>query len=382
MALQVIPHQLPSRAEAAEGFTAIAEFQQACQQYMVKGVDFGAPFPGSDKMSLLKPGAEKVCRLAGVADLYDVLESICDYDKGLRMVTIRCNLANLATDQVVTSGMGECSSYESKYRYRWVYIREINELGLVAGSLLSRTRTGRNGNEYTQYRLENADIVDQFNTVVKMARKRALVDAALGIARLSEIFTQDGDDLPSNAQPAPAQARPQPRAQQPAQQQNAPAQGTNEDPKCQDCGAPVNLKNDGTPWERCYGCNQARRSGQQPQQQQAPAQQPVQQPQRAPEGTQQPLQPQYEEEQVRVVEGSAALSPWNHLADLVQADNLVIWGQDFAEQVLRMPMPKFMELNNNNVQQAVTVATKRYNEWKDNQAQGLGFLEEPDPDQD
>ena len=121
---------------------------------MVKGVDFGSPFPGSDKMSLLKPGAEKVCRLAGVADRYEVLESICDYDKGLRMVTIRCNLANLATDQIVTSGLGECSSYESKYRYRWAYIREAQELGLVIGSLLSRTRTGRNGGEYTQYRLE------------------------------------------------------------------------------------------------------------------------------------------------------------------------------------------------------------------------------------
>ena len=374
MALQVIPHQLPTRAEAAEGFTAIAEFQQACQQYMVKGVDFGSPFPGSDKMSLLKPGAEKVCRLAGVADRYEVLESICDYDKGLRMVTIRCNLANLATDQIVTSGMGECSSYESKYRYRWVYIREVQELGLVPGTLLSRTRTGRNGGEYTQYRLENTDIVDQFNTVVKMARKRAMVDAALGIARLSEIFTQDGDDLPSNAQPAPARARPAP-------QQNAPQTNANEDPRCQDCGAPVNLKNDGTAWERCYGCNQARRNGEQPQQQ-APAQQPAQQPQQAPEGVQQPLQPQEDDSSPRTVEGSAALSPWNYLADLVQADNLVEWGQPFAEQVLQMPLPDFMELNGNNTQQAVTVATKRYNEWKENRNDGLGFLDEPDPEQD
>ena len=374
MALQVIPHQLPTRAEAAEGFTAIAEFQQACQQYMVKGVDFGSPFPGSDKMSLLKPGAEKVCRLAGVADRYEVLESICDYDKGLRMVTIRCNLANLATDQIVTSGMGECSSYESKYRYRWVYIREVQELGLVPGTLLSRTRTGRNGGEYTQYRLENTDIVDQFNTVVKMARKRSLVDAALGIARLSEIFTQDGDDLPSNAQPTPAQARPAP-------QQNAPQASANGDPRCQDCGAPVNLKNDGTAWERCYGCNQARRNGEQPQQQQ-PVQRPAQQPQRAPEGVQQPLQPQEDDSGPQTVEGSAALSPWNYLADLVQADNLVEWGQPFAEQVLQMPLPDFMELNGNNTQQAVTVATKRYNEWKDNRDQGLDFLNEPDPDQD
>ena len=377
MSLQIIPHQLPTRAEAAEGFTAIAEFQQACQQYMVKGVDFGSPFPGSDKMSLLKPGAEKVCRLAGVADLYEVLESICDYDKGLRMVTIRCNLTNLATDQIVTSGLGECSSYESKYRYRWVYIREVQELGLVVGSLLSRTRTGRNGGEYTQYRLENADIVDQFNTVVKMARKRSLVDAALGIARLSEIFTQDGDDLPSNAQPAPAQARPAPK-------QNAPQASANGDPRCQDCGAPVNLKNDGTPWERCYGCNQARRTGEQPQpqQQQPSAQRPAQQPQQPPEGVQQPLQPQEDDSSPRTVEGSAALSPWNYLADLVQADNLVEWGQPFAEQVLQMPLPDFMELNGNNTQQTVTVATKRYNEWKENRDNGLDFLDEPDPDQD
>ena len=280
----------------------------------------------------------------------------------------------MATDQLITSGLGECSSYESKYRYRWGYIREVQELGLVVGSLLSRTRTGRNGGEYTQYRLENADIVDQFNTVVKIARKRALVDAGLGIARLSEIFTQDGDDLPSNAQPAPAQARPAP-------QQNAPQANANGDPRCWDCGAPVNLKNDGTPWERCYGCNQARRTGEQPQQQQ-PAQQTARQPQQPPEGVQQPLQPQEDDSSPRTVEGSAALSPWNYLADLVQADNLVEWGQPFAEQVLQMPLPDFMELNGNNTQQAVTVATKRYNEWKENRDNGLDFLDEPDPDQD
>ena len=378
MALQVITHQLPTRAETAEGFSAITEFQQACQQYMVKGVDFGAPFPGSDKMSLLKPGAEKICRLAGVSDQYEVMESICDYDKGLRMVTIKCNLVSLATDQLITSGLGECSSYESKYRYRWGYIREVQELGLVPGTLLSRTRTGRNGGEYTQYRMDNADIVDQFNTVVKIARKRALVDAGLGIARLSEIFTQDGDDLPSDAQPAPAPAQ-----ARPAPQQNAPQASANGDPRCQDCGAPVNLKNDGTPWERCYGCNQARRTGEQPQpQQQSSAQRPAQQPQQPPEGVQQPLQPQEDDSSPRTVEGSAALSPWNYLADLVQADNLVEWGQPFAEQVLQMPLPDFMELNGNNTQQAVTVATKRYNEWKENQDSGLGFLDEPDPDQD
>jgi hypothetical protein len=47
-------------------------------------------------------------------------------------------------------------------------------------------------------RTENRDMFDQWNTVLKMAKKRALVDLALTISGASEKFTQDVEDLGDN----------------------------------------------------------------------------------------------------------------------------------------------------------------------------------------
>jgi len=43
-------------------------------------------------------------------------------------------------------------------------------------------------------RVENTDLADTYNTVLKMAKKRALVDATLTATAASDIFTQDLED--------------------------------------------------------------------------------------------------------------------------------------------------------------------------------------------
>jgi len=44
------------------------------------------------------------------------------------------------------------------------------------------------------YRVPNDDIFSQVNTILKMSKKRAMVDAALSAGRLSDLFTQDMED--------------------------------------------------------------------------------------------------------------------------------------------------------------------------------------------
>jgi hypothetical protein len=44
-------------------------------------------------------------------------------------------------------------------------------------------------------RVENEDTASLANTILKMAKKRALVDAAIAIARISDLFTQDVEDM-------------------------------------------------------------------------------------------------------------------------------------------------------------------------------------------
>jgi len=111
----------------------------------------------------------------------------------------------------VAMGVGACSSYESKFRYRVEWWNQDGDP--PAGQGWERTRRGA-----WKRRSENPDLVDACNTVIKMAKKRALVDAALTISGASEKFTQDLEDmdLDTTTQPAPrgngkAQGKPAPQ---------------------------------------------------------------------------------------------------------------------------------------------------------------------------
>src|SRR3990167_11218552 len=66
-------------------------------------------------------------------------------------------------------------------------------------------------------KVENPDIADQYNTVLKMACKRAKVDGCLSATACSDIFTQDiedfnhdtGEPVKKAETPAPAADKPQ-----------------------------------------------------------------------------------------------------------------------------------------------------------------------------
>lgn len=133
---------------------AIANFQTVVQNNLKNGQDFGV-IPGTGKPTLLKPGAEKIQMLFGVTSEYEEIERIQDYDKGFFAYTIKCTLSK--GGQKITEGMGHCNTKERKY------IKQ--------------------------------DPFTLANTCLKMAKKRAQIDATLTIASLSEVFTQDIEDL-------------------------------------------------------------------------------------------------------------------------------------------------------------------------------------------
>ena len=78
-------------------------------------------------------------------------------------------------------------SKEKKYRYTLVNNLSPNYSGE------SEKLQDRYGN--IKYRIENVEIFNYVNTILKMAKKRAFVDAILQVASLSEMFTQDIEDL-------------------------------------------------------------------------------------------------------------------------------------------------------------------------------------------
>jgi len=185
---------LPDEAQFRKDIQAINRFQQIVKANMIEGHDFGV-IPGTTKPTLLKPGAEKIAKLLGLADTYEILDRQEDWQKPFFRYIIKCKLVSVRDDIVISEGLGECNSMESKYRWRWVSERDLPQ-GTDTSKLVKQDRKStKTGGHWTVYRLDNEDIYSQVNTILKMAKKRALVDAALSAGRLSDVFTQDIEDI-------------------------------------------------------------------------------------------------------------------------------------------------------------------------------------------
>lgn len=184
---------LPDESQFTTDIQAINKFQQIVKANMVDGHDYGT-IPGTQKPTLLKPGAEKIAKLLGLADQYEILDKAEDWQAPFFRYLIKCQLIYIKTGTVISEGLGECNSYESKYRWRWVWPDEV-PASVDKQTLQKKSGTSKYGKPYTQYRIENDDIFSQVNTILKMSKKRALVDAALSAGRLSDVFTQDLEDI-------------------------------------------------------------------------------------------------------------------------------------------------------------------------------------------
>lgn len=168
----------------ANTMNKIAQMQTVVQKTLKKGHDFGE-VPGTNKPTLLKPGGEKICMLFGLNPEYEFLQTTEDYDKEFFSYNIKCTLYR--NKQAVAQGVGSCNSKEKKYRYINVDSMPTNYIGLSEEFV---DKYGR-----TKYKISNPDICSLVNTILKMAKKRAFIDAVLQVASLSEVFTQDLEDM-------------------------------------------------------------------------------------------------------------------------------------------------------------------------------------------
>lgn len=165
----------------------ISQVQMAVQKTLKPGHDYDT-IPGTLKPTLLKPGAEKILMMFGLTSEYEIIEKIEDYEKGIFAYTVKCILSK--NGYKITEGVGSCNSKESKYRWRWVKEEDLPP-AIDKESLKQR----KNKWDIIEYQVENDEIYSQANTILKMAKKRAQIDATLTVASLSEVFTQDIEDM-------------------------------------------------------------------------------------------------------------------------------------------------------------------------------------------
>ncbi len=147
--VEIAPAYQHAIEQTANHYKVMVAFVKAQMQ---KDVDYGV-IPGTRKPTLLKPGAEKLCRLFNLRPILEIIHSVVDFEKPLFHYHYRCSLYR--GDEVVGQGDGCCNSMEIKYQKQ-------------------------------KYK-----IFDLTNTICKMAQKRALVAAVLSSCGASEFFTQD-----------------------------------------------------------------------------------------------------------------------------------------------------------------------------------------------
>jgi len=162
----------------------ISQMHSVIQNNLKKDYDYGV-IPGTNKPTLLKPGGEKICMIFNLSPEYEFLQILEDYDKGFFSYNLKCTLKK--DGKAVSQGVGSCNSKEKRYRY--IFVNELPENYLGNSEKIE----DKNGN--IKYRIENPDLFNYANTILKMAKKRAFIDAVLQVASLSDIFTQDLEDF-------------------------------------------------------------------------------------------------------------------------------------------------------------------------------------------
>ena len=152
--IKSLPNIVSSSSESQKRIEQLNTF---VEDVMIKGVDYGL-INGFSKPTLLKPGAEKLCDVFGFSKTADVTNRIEDWNRGIFAYEVKVTLIQKENQVIEAEGIGSCNSKEASFRQQ--------------------------------------DSFTIVNTVLKMAKKRALIDAVLSATRSSGIFTQDIEDFP------------------------------------------------------------------------------------------------------------------------------------------------------------------------------------------
>ncbi len=218
--------QLPEVRSASLSAEEVREqvnlIQKVMMDVMKDGTHYGVVPGCGDKKVLLKPGAEKLALTFRFSTMIEVDRH--DLSGQHREYDVRVHVRHSDTHVHLSTGVGSCSTMESKYRYRQgemkcpncnvpAVIRGKKDYG---GGFLCWGKKGGCGSKWSDespeantFRLsmgkaENPDIADTYNTVLKMAKKRAMVDAILSATAASDIFTQDlEEEQPVFEEPPP-----------------------------------------------------------------------------------------------------------------------------------------------------------------------------------
>lgn len=126
-------------------------------KYLKAGRDYDR-LPNTTKPTLLKSGAEILAGIFGFRTTAKVINRVADYEKQFVLYEVQVTVLD-KDGNIAAEGLGSCNSRERKYL--------------------------------------KTDFATNLNTVLKIAKKRAFVDAILTATHASKVFTQDIEDIVS-----------------------------------------------------------------------------------------------------------------------------------------------------------------------------------------
>lgn len=215
--------------------------QQVMLSMMREGVHYGK-IPGVDKPVLFKAGAEVLCQMFRlVAEPQTKIEWGDGTTSPRATVLARCLIhADNIDGPVVGVGEAGATLWERKYRYRYAELvcPDCGKSGTIKRSRFPDKSTGDKGwycyskaggcgaeflstapaiTEQDRGLVENPDAMDQLNTIIKMANKRARVDGVITATSSSDLLTQDLEEQcgeppapePSNGAAKPPEKKPE-----------------------------------------------------------------------------------------------------------------------------------------------------------------------------
>ena len=146
------------------------EMKRFIDTVLISGVDYGT-IPNCSKPSLLKSGAEKILTFLGLVARTEIINRVEEYNTGFFSYEVKVYVIDEYTGVIKGVGVAAANTKESKYA---------------------------KGNAFNYQ-----------NVVMKMAKKRAVVDAALNVGNLSARFTQDVEDMTINQEQPDNGSKPQ-----------------------------------------------------------------------------------------------------------------------------------------------------------------------------
>ncbi|MCP4073681.1 MAG: hypothetical protein GY742_18405 [Hyphomicrobiales bacterium] len=164
--------------------------QNVLKNVMLKGCHYDKIKGCGDKPVLLKPGAEKILATFMIGTEIKTEDLGDGYDHRYR---ITCRGFHIPTGNTIGYGVGEASTAEKKYAWREAVCQEEFD-EIIESRRQEYWKKGYKNNSPQKILQVRQNPADLANTVLKMAKKRAMIDLCLTATACSDIFEQDLDE--------------------------------------------------------------------------------------------------------------------------------------------------------------------------------------------